>query len=310
MTGPRRTPASRTAAARLSIGALSRASGIPVETLRTWERRYGYPVPERKPSGHRVYPVASVPRLRRIAAALAQGHRAREVVAASDQALMELLRSAPPPPETSAMPVARVDTEELLRAVERFDAERLTRVLLRDWAQMGPLPFLKTRVSPLVRAAGDAWESGRLEIRHEHFLSERIGDLLRALRLPLEERASGPLFVLATMPGEAHALGLQMAALLLASLGCRILFLGTEVPVAQVAALAKDLGARAVGISVSLASRTSVVAGHLQRLREALPHRIGLLVGGAGAPRARSGIEPMPHLEQLDAWARRLVTAA
>ena len=39
-------------AARLSIGALARASYIPVTTLRTWERRYGYPVAERKPSGH------------------------------------------------------------------------------------------------------------------------------------------------------------------------------------------------------------------------------------------------------------------
>ena len=57
------------AGARLSIGALSRATGIPVETLRTWESRYGYPVPERRPSGHRVYPLESVPRLRRIAEA-------------------------------------------------------------------------------------------------------------------------------------------------------------------------------------------------------------------------------------------------
>ena len=63
---------------KLSIGALSRVTGIPPETLRTWEQRYGFPLPERKPSGHRVYPVTSVPRLRRIAEALARGHRARE----------------------------------------------------------------------------------------------------------------------------------------------------------------------------------------------------------------------------------------
>ena len=55
--------------ARVSIGALSRATGIPVETLRTWESRYGFPVPERRPSGHRLYPLAIVPRLRRIAEA-------------------------------------------------------------------------------------------------------------------------------------------------------------------------------------------------------------------------------------------------
>src|SRR6188508_2056350 len=79
--------------ARLSIGALSRATEIPVETLRTWESRYGFPVPERRPSGHRLYPLSIVPRLRRIAEALAGGHRARQVVPASDADLRRLLAS-------------------------------------------------------------------------------------------------------------------------------------------------------------------------------------------------------------------------
>ena len=64
----------------LSIGALSAATGIPIDTIRTWERRYGFPVAERKPSGHRVYGVQTAPRLRRIAEAIARGHRAAEVV--------------------------------------------------------------------------------------------------------------------------------------------------------------------------------------------------------------------------------------
>ena len=51
----------------LSIGVLSRATGIPAETLRTWERRYGFPLPDRKPSGHRLYPAATVKHLRRVA---------------------------------------------------------------------------------------------------------------------------------------------------------------------------------------------------------------------------------------------------
>jgi DNA-binding transcriptional MerR regulator len=71
---------------QLSIGALSRATGIPVETLRTWEHRYGFPAPERRPSGHRVYSRAIVPRLRRISEAIARGHRAGQVVSASDTA--------------------------------------------------------------------------------------------------------------------------------------------------------------------------------------------------------------------------------
>jgi methanogenic corrinoid protein MtbC1/DNA-binding transcriptional MerR regulator len=293
----------------LSIGALSRATGIAVETLRTWESRYGFPLPERKPSGHRVYPVSAVPRLRRIAQALTLGHRAGQVVGASDEALDRLLEtSAAPPPAYNATAPGLPPVEDLagqLKLIEAFDGERLSRSFLADWARMGPVEFLETNIAPLVRAVGDAWEQGEIEIRHEHFFSERLGDLLRSLRMPREERATGPLVAFATLPGEAHGLGLQMAALVLATAGCRVLYLGTEVPIPQIASLARDLSARVVAISVSASSR-GTAAHALRRLREALPRRTLLITGGEGAPAPRPGIEAIGSLRDLDAWGRRV----
>jgi methanogenic corrinoid protein MtbC1/DNA-binding transcriptional MerR regulator len=295
----------------LSIGALSRATGIAVETLRTWESRYGFPVPERKPSGHRVYPVSTVPRLRRIAQALSLGHRAGQVVGVSEEALGRLLETsaAAPPSPPAAAAVGFPPAEDLagqLRLVKAFDGERLRRSFLADWARMGPVEFLETSLAPLVRAVGEAWEHNDLEIRHEHFLSERIGDLLRSLRMPLEERATGPLVAFATLPGEAHGLGLQMAALVLAAAGCRVLYLGTEVPIPQVAALARDLAARAVAVSISSATKGTGSATALRRLREALPRRVLLVAGGDGAPASRPGIDSGRSLRELDAWGRRV----
>jgi methanogenic corrinoid protein MtbC1 len=296
----------------LSIGALSKSTGIAVETLRTWESRYGFPTPERKPSGHRVYPVSAVPRLRRIAQALALGHRAGQVVAASDESLARLLETsasaqALSTPQPAGIPAGE-DVPSLLRLVKAFDGERLVRVFLSDWARMGPLEFLESRIAPLVRAVGEAWARGDLEIRHEHFLSERVGDLLRSLRLPLDERASGPLVVYATLPGEMHGLGLQMSALVLAAAGCRSLYLGTDVPVPQIASLARDLNARAVAISVSLASRGPASAAALRKLRESLPPKVLLLAGGEGAPAGRPGIDVAASLRELDVWGRRLAS--
>ena len=234
----------------LSIGALSRAAGIPVQTLRTWESRYGFPDAVRRPSGHRVYPVAVVARLRRVAEAIARGHRAGQVVAASDDELAALLQVAPQR-SPDAPPDDGVDG--LLRAVIAFDSESLQRLLLPDWARLGPVAFLTRRIGPLVVAVGAAWEDGRLDVGHEHFLTERVGDLLRSLRLPFEDRASGPVIVLATLPGETHGLGVQMAALVLAAAGLQVLSLGTEVPTPQIAQVCKDVrarGARAVGLVV------------------------------------------------------------
>jgi len=287
----------------LSIGALARATAIPVETLRTWERRYGYPVPQRKPSGHRLYPVRSVPRLRRIAQALAGGHRASEVVPASDADLRALLETAPvrrpPRPPSGSL------TADLLAAVRAFDGEVLTRRLLAEWARLGPLEFLVACLAPVVQAVGDAWATGALEVRHEHFLSERVGDLLRSLRLPFDERAAGPLVVLSSLPGESHSLGLHMAALVLATSRCRVLVLGTEVPPPQLAELARDLRARAVGLSVSAATDGPATSRRLRALRSLLPRRTALLVGGAGAPAGLPGVTTMKDLVQLETWAHQ-----
>jgi DNA-binding transcriptional MerR regulator/methylmalonyl-CoA mutase cobalamin-binding subunit len=311
---PRRVAeASSTPSGRLSIGALSRATGVPIETLRTWERRYGYPVPVRKASGHRAYPVDCVPRLQRIAEALARGHRAGDVVAASDDALQALLRASSAverPPRGALLAPDGDELRALLAAVETFDADRLTAQLLADWARLGPLGFVQARVAPLVRAVGDAWAEGALAVRHEHFVAERLGDLLRSLRLPLEHRVHGPVVVLATLPGEQHGLGLQMAALVLVAAGCRVLHLGTETPVADIGRVARDRGVRAVGIGVSLSSADARTARLLHQLRALLPRRTILLHGGAGDLPSSPGITRMPDLATLDLWARRLTSTS
>jgi methanogenic corrinoid protein MtbC1 len=294
----------------LSIGALSRATGIAVETLRTWESRYGFPAPERKPSGHRVYPVSAVARLRRIAQALALGHRAGQVVGASDDALDRLLETSAAPQPANDLPGPGLppveDLAGQLKLIKAFDGERLSRSFLSDWARMGPVEFLETNIAPLVRAVGDAWKKGDLEIRHERFFSERIGDLLRSLRMPRGERATGPVVAFATLPGEVHGLGLQMAALVLATSGCRVLYLGTEVPIPQIASLARELSARAVAISVSSSSKGASAATALRRLRDALPRRTLLIAGGDGAPASRAGVDSIGSLRELDAWGRRI----
>ena len=157
-------------------------------------------------------------------------------------------------------------------------------------------------VSPRWRSA--AW----LEVRHEHFASGVLGDFLRTVRSPLDDRAAGPYAALATLPGELHGIGLQMAALVFALAGWRPLVLGVDTPIAQIAALAREASLGAVALScVQDGGRRS--AYPVVALRRALPRRIPLLVGGRGAPRKSrlKGVEIVPDLAALDRWlqARR-----
>jgi methylmalonyl-CoA mutase cobalamin-binding subunit len=75
-----------------------------------------------------------------------------------------------------------------------------------------------------------------------------------------------------------------MAALVAAVAGWRVLFLGTEVPVDQLAQAAATAGARAVAVSVSRLNAGPPAAEMLGEVRAALPADVLLFAGGDGAP--------------------------
>lgn len=57
----------------LSIGDIASRSGVAVGTLRMWESRYGFPVPERLPSGHRRYTENDLEQVRSVVIAREEG---------------------------------------------------------------------------------------------------------------------------------------------------------------------------------------------------------------------------------------------
>ncbi len=286
--------------ARLSIGALSRATGIPVETLRTWERRYHFPVPIRKPSGHRLYPLSAVRHLQRVAQAIAGGHRVAEVVRLSLPTLESMLSRAPSPFQA---PYARVgpasDIEGLMDAVRRIDSFTLRSAFRSRWSQHGPLGFLENVAAPLMTEVGFAWADGRLEIRHEHFATAQLGDFLREVRAPFDAVASGPEIALTTLPGDQHEVGLLMAALAFSMRGWRVYHLGVETPAGELEAMLKDVRLSAVGISVSSVVEPRGAERAVRELRKLLPEDVRLFLGGSGAPLTVPGTGVFQDLKRL-----------
>ncbi|QDU65619.1 MerR family transcriptional regulator [Engelhardtia mirabilis] len=286
-----------------SIGGAATASGISPDTLRMWERRYGRPVPVRLPSGHRRYTAEQVAWLRRVAEALALGHRPGSAVAATESELDALLTGGRPESGDGEQVATLIDH------VRRFEGDALTRELLAAWRELGPERFLSDRVSPLLNAVGREWADGHLDVRHEHYASELIADLLRTLRAGLPRAAEGPIVVLATLRHELHGLGLQMCALVCSLEGMRPRILGVGTPNEEIAAAAHEVGADAVAISVSLSSGGVANDRMLGDLRAVLSPSIRLVVGGHGARgvrRGRRGIEYLASLAQWREWLHAL----
>jgi MerR-like DNA binding protein len=66
----------------LTLKAVSRRTGIPAATLRTWERRYGFMRPARSASGYRLHGEEEILRILQVKHLRAQGVRVGEAVTA------------------------------------------------------------------------------------------------------------------------------------------------------------------------------------------------------------------------------------
>jgi DNA-binding transcriptional MerR regulator len=75
------------------IGAISRLTGIPLDTLRAWERRYNLVNPERSLDNKRLYTRADLARLKSIKKLVDQGHAISAVAPLSEEALGELMQA-------------------------------------------------------------------------------------------------------------------------------------------------------------------------------------------------------------------------
>lgn len=80
------------------IGAVSRLTGVPADTLRVWERRYHVVTPVRSPSGTRLYGPEDVSRLSLIKQLVDRGDAISTVASLSVEQLRDRLRGAILPP--------------------------------------------------------------------------------------------------------------------------------------------------------------------------------------------------------------------
>lgn len=282
----------------VGIGAVAKATGIPANTLRTWERRYAYPIPKRTEGGQRLYASDDVEHLKLVSRALAAGHRPAHVIGLDRHALVDLLGMGAMP-EAAPVPTG-ARPEDWMLFVERLDGEGLDRAFHQAWSRAGGQNFLIEFASPFLQYVGGAWTDGRIGIHQEHVASERLRSFLSSRWAELSDRNVGARAVLATLPGERHDLGLHMVATTLALAGWRVLFLGNGTPVDAIAAAARRSRASAILISVCHAVEGAAEA--LAQLRNLMPQDMPVLVGGRGSPE-KADCTRMPCLLQLRAWA-------
>jgi len=287
----------------LGIGAVSRATGIPIPTLRTWERRYGSPTSVRTDGGHRLYTQGTVSQLAQVARALEAGMRARQALEANPDELATLLSSQRPdvsePPARIGEPDSSPELAPWLEAAVELNAVGLDAVMRADLTRLGTLNFLTERAAPFLEAMGSWWAAGRLSVAQEHHASQRMALFLQSLQRELFHPSDAPVAVVAGLPGERHLLGAKLAATALALAGWRVVDLGGDLPVNDIRAAVNQAGARALVVSISCTADPHRALADLAALGTGLASGVVRFVGGAGASPDVAGWEQPGSIEAL-----------
>lgn len=271
---------------RFNIAAVERDIGISKDVLRVWERRYGFPAPDRDAHGERLYPVDQVERLRLVKRLLDQGHRPGKLLAAPLEALASMSAANPPPVQARGdAPASAEDVEALLALIKEHDAAGYAHALQQRLARQGLLRFVQNTVEPLTLLIGSAWEQGRIRVFEEHLFTELTR---RALRQAIEVVAGGraPRILLTSPPEEQHGLGLLMVEAVLTLEEAHCIPLGTQMPLLEIAGAARAHQVDIVALSFSAAFPARQVPALLLQLRALLERPVALWAGGAGVRRS------------------------
>jgi MerR family transcriptional regulator, light-induced transcriptional regulator len=291
-------------------------TGLSKDTLRIWERRYGFPTPERDRSGNRVYTATQVEQLKSIKRLTDAGHRPGKIVGLALNDLLALEREYLEQSiiqQSDGTSLLRMHTDGRLVDIalapsasissELYPVLSQAYLLLRDnntvafqallqeqLKELGLNRFVREFAAPFTAQVGMGWQRTELEIYQEHWYTDCISAFLQRANVLMKlveskvpfpaDTTQSPTILLTTVPGEPHSLGLLMAKTLFEQKNCTCISIGLETPLQEIVKAAKDYSADVIALSYSIYGNRRQCINSLRALRKLLPPHVSLWVGG------------------------------
>jgi MerR family transcriptional regulator, light-induced transcriptional regulator len=248
------------------IAGVSERLGIPVPTIRSWERRYGFPAPARTVGRHRRYAEHEIEQLRDLRDLITRGFAPGEAVhrlgSSGDATAGDVLAN------------------ETVDAVLGFDATGVESALDRAADELGLDEVSRSVLLPAMREIGARWKAGSCDIGHEHFGTEVVRAWLarRIASVPVSTRRDP--VVLACGPNDLHTIGLEAFALVLALRGWPTRILGAMTPTESLVAAVHAVRARAATVTAQRSVTRAAAVGSIEAVA-AIPG-VGVFYAGNG----------------------------
>lgn len=232
-----------------NIGAVGRMTGVPLATLRIWERRYGFPKSMRTPGRHRIFSEREVERVRWVKARIDEGMQVSQAVHALEY--LERRPTAPlplPPPNAAEPSTPDREPNVALAAFQarfsdsllRHDLESADQILGETLVVFRLEDVILSVIRPTLVEIGAGWEQGVVTVATEHLASYYLRQrLLLWLAAGPPPRLVLPV-VMACAPGDWHETGLLMLAVLLGRQRWPVTYLGPSLPLADLAAFVRE----------------------------------------------------------------------
>lgn len=283
------------------IQRVSKLTGLSRDVIRAWERRYGLLSPGRGANRYRLYTDEDVALLTYLRRELEKGSSIGELAALGRQELLSRMRT---PSGIGRESHERFDgiVEGLLQTLDPLDRvlfeRRITDALAVvpfDEALYGILLPLQTRV-------GELWHDGKIGVAVEHYVTKQVQQKLFSVMNQLPVADHGARIIVACPPGEEHEIGAQVVAYRCRVQGCRVYYLGANVPITALARLCAQIRPSLTLLSCG----ANPEAGLIQQISEEILPFSPVAAGGRGALAVRdlleqhriNVLEDLPRLEE------------
>jgi MerR family transcriptional regulator, light-induced transcriptional regulator len=263
---------------RYPIRAVAKITGLSLDTLRAWERRYQAVVPERSERG-RTYGRAQTERLLLLGQLAQKGHAIGGIASLADQDLKNLF--AQPSTTTPGVERPQEILAPVLSAIESFDSARAGDELSRLAAVIRPRDFVYEVAVPLMREVGRRFHDGTYLVAQEHMVSQLLRNLLGSMIQLFRPSSRAIKMVLAAPAGEAHEVGILASAMLTSMAGIEPVYLGPDLPALEIATAARRVRAQVVLLGITIFTATT--AEEVRGIATAMPEAGELWVGGASS---------------------------
>ncbi len=296
-------------------------SGLTVPTARAWERRYGVVHPQRTPSGYRLYDDEAIARLVAMRYLVeTQGVRpsqaAEQVLAAGADVAQLVERSgasgarANDPPDGVRARTEHV-ADAFVAAAGHLDVPAMERLLDEAFAAERFESAVEHVVFPALRALGDGWSDGSIDVAMEHAASETIRRRLARFYDAVASEGD-PDVIVGLPPGCHHEIGALVFAIAARRRSLDVVYLGADVPLASWLIAADTTRAPIAVLGVMAASDVPAATQVVAALRS-LSRPPAVALGGPSAGEIGGGSTPVvlpPGIDDAVSAARGLLAPA